>query len=253
MTPSTRKGIFRFHLATAIVGCVAAAIFGTLLARSPDLRRILGGEHDSGNGGGLIVVGGNVATINPPNRQDPVEHTFALKNPTNVPIKIDAVACSCSCVSSKLNTYLVEPGQQVDVTLSVLVGAYKPDYREVVQVETSAGDLELIITGRLPLPQEPLYRPTDVYINPLPGLPTIEREVFLRVPKHCSRELKREDISWTGASFVEIDLTELSATDLYREYRLRLTLPSNRSKEAKGRLALDSGCGGIVVTVHPEP
>ncbi len=232
-------------LLVAFVASVLAAICGTLAAR------YVSNSDGTTTSTGLVVAGDVNAQINPPNRSSPIDHVFQLTNPTSQSIVIKDVQTSCSCVTTKLQNYEIPPGGSVQLAVHMqFPDAYKPTFREPVQVITDAGDIELSILGRLPLPDSVRYRPTDLYLDPVPGSRVVEREVFLRIPKQCARQLSTSDLIWSGGAGVDFTLSELKASELYNEYSIRLVVSAERAKTVEGEIKLDSGCGSVSIKVH---
>jgi hypothetical protein len=199
----------------------------------------------------LTVLGPSDVEIDLPRRDRSLSYTFQLHNPTKEDIRVHKVECGCSCMASKLETPVVQAGQTVPLEIKInTFDAYKPSYVESVRVTTDVGVLDLQIHGRLPLPQQVMYRPQVVYLEQIAGLPVVERVVMVRVPKQCSKEITDGDISLVGCAGVKAEISEDPPSELYREYTIRLTAMVDQLDITTGALRLETGCVSIEVGIR---
>jgi hypothetical protein len=203
---------------------------------------------------GLTVAGDREVVVDRTDRTTPLVHVFQLHNPTSRPIQIKEVRCGCACMASKLDALDIPSDGTQLLTITIRAfDAYRSNYRENIVVKTSAGDLELWISGHLPLPDRVLFRPSIIQFDSLSDASAIERSIFIRVPKTCCGELSANSIEWCGSARPAMRLDEQAPSELYREFTLTISLPAHTAESATGRLLLNTGCGVVQVEVKPLP
>lgn len=204
-----------------------------------------------GTNGNLRVEGPSAVTINHTDRRRPLRHVFMLKNPSSGTIRVHSVNASCACLTTRLASVDVPARSSIPLEVEIFsFDEYRPTYQEVVQVVTDGSVLNLTISGNLPLPKDPLYRPRAVFMEPLPMLAVTEREVLLRVPKQLCRELSDGDLRVRGCQGLSATIVEEPPSGLFREFRVTLSAPSAKCRQLNGDVSLDTGAGEICIKVQ---
>jgi Protein of unknown function (DUF1573) len=203
---------------------------------------------------GLTVLGDRDVVADRTDRTTPLEHVFELHNPTSRPIHVKEVRCGCACMASHLEAQEFPPGTTLRLTVTVRTfDAYRSKYREAIVVKTDAGELELWICGRLPLPDRVIFRPVVFHLEPVPDSSVVVRTAFFRVPKQCCRDLAAEQVEWNGSRQASIGLAEQAPTELYREFTLTFSVPDGLAHSVTGKLSLETGCRAVQIEVNPLP
>jgi hypothetical protein len=108
-------------------------------------------------------------------------------------------------MASDLESQEIAPGATVSLKITIRAfDAYAAAYRQSIQVIANTGQIDLSIGGKLPAPEKVVFRPTVLYMDPTSGIPTVEREVVIRVPKQCSTNISSQDVNWDGDQRVKI-------------------------------------------------
>jgi len=204
-----------------------------------------------GTNNNLRVHGPSAVTVNHNDRRRPLRHVFELKNPSGSVIHIRSVNASCACLTTKLTSVDLPPGSSIPLEVEIFsFDEYRPTFQETVQVLTDRNVLSLTISGTLPVPNAPLYRPRTVFMEPLPMLAVTEREVLLRVPKQLGRALSDGDLRVRGCPGLTATIVEDPPSELFREFRINLAAPSAGCRQLDGDVSLDTGAGEICIKVQ---
>jgi hypothetical protein len=201
---------------------------------------------------GLVVLGPPRVEAGQWDRARPFEHTFLLRNTADAPIRIHRVRTRCTCTSADASGQSVGPGRTTTVT--VAVRTFDPDldrFDEPATIETDAGPVEVRLSGDLPPSGKVFARPSILYLEANAGRPAAgpAREVRLRVPSRCSREITGSDVAVVWLSGLEVEVTGRHRDGLYDEYTLGLTFSGAEEKDQEGILRVATGCETVTIPI----
>jgi len=200
---------------------------------------------------GLVVVGKNAIEVNHDSREKPLSHVFMIHNPTAKPMAVSSIRSSCLCMATKFPSGEIPAGATVPFELTINhFDPHRLSFREAADLVTRAGKVMVQIRGTLPRPEKLLYRPEVIYMEPLANLATIEREIMVKVPAHLCRELATSDVCTENCPGVRVSLIEDPATEVYRHFRVVLTMDAAKIRQNVGRVRLDTGGGTVCVAVR---
>lgn len=199
----------------------------------------------------LVVVGPSEVVIDHDDRSKPLEYVFQLRNPTSHPIQVKKIWDGCVCLASRIEADRVEAGATVALTVRVKTfDAQRPEYREMVRVSTDSGDLDLVIRGSLPPPDSVRYRPTVIDLETTSDDTVVERFVTVRLPKQFRDKFASADIKLMGCNRIRAELTEGEPSESYREFAIRLSIPSDRIVGTSGQLIWATPGGQVNVRIQ---
>ncbi len=98
------------------------------------------------------VVGGNEYQFGTMQHGDSMSHTFVFRNIGNGPLNLDMGASTCKCTVGELESSILQPGEQTDVTLTWNAVSISSDFGQSATIHTNAPDspeVQLRIRGQI--------------------------------------------------------------------------------------------------------
>lgn len=236
--PSSRSSSLAYLLLGFLALCGVGYNVGTLI--------------DQESPRGLVVDGPDRVEIEHPDRAEPAEAVFKLRNPTSRPIRIEEVVNDCRCTTNFSSGRTVEPGQVVSLVVRVeAFDTYRDDFAQRTLVNTSDGQVELRVTGTLPMNPEVLYFPHALHLEPDDEGAWPGRLIRLRVPGGCAPDRPRIEVRTSPADFISADVSEGPPSGRYRQFVIRVDPgPAAGLAPEGGRIIVETGCDSLEIPVR---
>jgi hypothetical protein len=146
----------------------------------------------------LEVVGGNEFRFGTMQHGDSMSHSFIFRNIGNGPLNLDMGHSTCKCTVGDLESSVLQPGEQTDVTLTWHPVAAAFDFSQSATIHTNAADtpeVQLVIRGQVA--GSFVIEPSELALGDIAVTDSVTRKFHVFNYLERCKELK--DFRWTDA------------------------------------------------------
>lgn len=159
----------------------------------------------------LEVVGGPQFDFGTMQHGDTMSHTFVFRNVGDGPLNLEMGHSTCKCTVGELNSSVLKPGEETDVTLTWTPEAEALHFGQAATIHTNAPDtpeVQLNVAGRVA--GSFVVEPSELALGDIAVTDTVTRKLYVFSYLERSKELK--DVRWSDertASKVKLDVRKL--------------------------------------------
>ncbi len=159
----------------------------------------------------LEIIGGNEFLFDTMQHGDSQSHTFVFRNIGQGPLNLEMGASTCKCTVGKLDTTVLLPGEETDVTLTWNGVSVTNDFAQAATIYTNAPDSpEVKIKVRGQVAGSFVIEPKELILGDIAVTDTIHRKFHVFTYLEQAQELR--DFRWTDAK--SADKVKLSVNKL---------------------------------------